>query len=182
MEINSYFEYLNEDFSTIQKVFKADLLKNTFMKLKKNVKGNKINIDGVKKVLKPFPVLSQDQINKILDKKIPNYKYNYEVVKKHFKKKFPKEKNPDVAASLIVTANSMTDKPLKEIIKRADRLYSSNLGTSSAGGFFVLIILGIGVLMTSIYAGEIFNTFTTRVLVGLLGIFLILSAIVNASS
>ena len=178
-KLNSYLDHLNEEFS-IQSILKPDLLKNTYLKIKKNVKGKNINISGIKKVLKVFPVLSQDQINKILNRKIPNYKTNYELVKKHFKNKFPKEKNPDIAASLIVTANSITEKPLKETIKKADRIYSSHLGTSSAGGFFVLMILGIGLLLTSIYTSEVFNSLTTRVLVGVLGIFLIMSAIANA--
>ena len=73
MQANEYLQYLDEDFDFENKVFKANLINGIFKKLKKNINGSEVNIDGVKAALKPLPVMTQDKINLFMDKYIPNY-------------------------------------------------------------------------------------------------------------
>ena len=62
MNTQEYLEYLDEDFTVVNKVFKANAIQGIFKKLKKSVKGKNINMAGVSTALKRIPVLTQDKI------------------------------------------------------------------------------------------------------------------------
>jgi len=179
--VDDYLVYLDEDFNFVNKVFKANLLKNITKKVKRSVKGNKVNVPALKTALKPIPVLTQDKINKFLDKYAPNYTPNYNVAKKHFDKKFPDRKDNDILAGFTAAATSIDKKrTLQDNLKKVDRLYRSSLGTSPAGGLLILLIVGMGLTMTSWSAPEFFDGVTTQFLGVTLGVLMMIAAVVSA--
>lgn len=177
MQTNDYLEYLDEDFDFVNKVFKANVVKRIFKKIKSNIKGKNINMDGVKTALKPIPVLTQEKINIFMDKYVPNYKQNYAIAKKHFDRKFP-TKDTDALAGMTAAITPLDKKKtLQDQIKRTDRILSSNLGTSSAGGGLVIFFTGITVAMVSWNLPELFDSLTKQVLAVAVGILLMLAGI-----
>jgi len=179
--VDKYFEYLDEDFDFVNKVFKASLIKNILQKIKTSVKGNQVNIPAIKAALKPIPSMSQDKINKFLDKYVPNYTPNYNTAKKYFDVKFPTGKNNDVLAGFTAASTAIDKKrTLKDNIKKIDRIYRSDLGSSPAGAGFVILLAGITVAMTAFSVPELFDSIVTQGLAVLVGILLMLSGIVTA--
>ena len=147
--VDSYLNHLNEDFDFMQKVFKAKQLQKIVDGIKKNVRGNKVNIKAIKSALKPIPVMTQDKINKFLSKYIPNYSQNYKTSERYFKNKYPSDENMDTLSGVTALVASMdTNTTLQQQLKRSDKLYSSAMGSSGGGGAFVLFVTGLGILMT----------------------------------
>lgn len=175
---DNYLEYLDEDFNLVNKVFKANILKSIMTKIKKNVKGKQFNLPGIKAALKPIPVISQDKINKFLDKYVPNYKQNYTTAKRHFDKKYPTEENTDVLAGITAAITPLdTKKTLQDQIKRTQRVYTSNLGTSSAGGGLVIFLTGLTITMVSWSVPDLFDNIGKMGLAILVGVFLMFAGI-----
>jgi len=177
---DNYLDYLEEDFTFVNKVFKAKLLKGIAKKIKGSVRGNKINISALKSALKPIPVITQDNINRFLDKYVPNYTTNYNITKKYFDKKYPTEKNTDTMSGVTVLIAAVDKKrTLKDQIKRTERLYSSSLGTSGAGGSFVIFLIGLALTMTIFSVPELFDGGNKMILAAGIGIFLMISAVLS---
>ncbi|MHA1872726.1 MAG: hypothetical protein ACTSVB_01320 [Candidatus Heimdallarchaeaceae archaeon] len=177
---DNYLDYLEEDFTFVNKVFKAPLLKSITQKVKKTVKDNEVNIPALKAALKPIPVIKQEKINIFLDKYIPNYTAKYNSTKKYFDKKYPTAKNTDVISGMTVIASSLDDKKtLKDQVKRTERLYSSSLGTSGAGVAFVRLLVGMALTMTVFSTPEIFGGAGKLILAGTVGVLLMLSAVMS---
>ena len=175
---DDYLNYLEEDFTFVNKVFKAPLLKSITQKIKKSAKGNRINIPALKAALKPIPVITQEKINLFLDRYIPNYKINYNTTKKYFDKKYPTAKNTDAMSGITVIASALDNKKtLKDQIKRTERLYKSSLGTSGAGGAFIRFLIGMALTMTVFSAPDIFGGAGKLILAGTVGVLLMLSAV-----
>ena len=81
-------------------------------------------------------------------------------------------------AGMTVIASALDNKrTLKEQIKRTDRLYSSSLGTSGAGGAFIRLLIGMALTMTVFSAPDIFGGAGKLILAGAVGILLMLSAV-----
>jgi len=140
--VDSYLENLNEDFSFVNKVFKAKLLSKISKEVKSSVKGNVVNMSKLNAALKPIPVLAQDKINNFLMKYVPNYDHNFQIAKKFFDKNHPDklEKNEKVAsmAALITVADNK--KTIQGTTRDLNRSYSRG---GTGGGAFIIFVLGL---------------------------------------
>lgn len=177
MQTNSYLEYLDEDFTMVNKVFKAKLIQGIYKKLKANIKGKNVNMPGVTKALKAIPVVRQDRINIFMDKYVPNYKQNFMIAKRHFDKKYPTEQNTEALAGMTAAITPLDKKKtVQDQIKRTERLYST-LGTSSAGGGIVIFFVGLSVAMAAWSLPEMFESITKQGLAVLVGILLMIAGV-----
>lgn len=174
--VDNYLEYLQEDFGFEMKVFKAKMLQKIATGIKRNVRGNKVNVDAIKKLLKPLPVMNQEKINKFLSKYVPNYKENYNTSERYFKNKYPTEQNvATLAGATALMASMDKDSSLQQQIKRSDRVYSSNMG--SGGGAFVMFVVGLAIMM-SVFSIDFLVAGTVWLAV-LLGVLLMLLSVLN---
>jgi len=177
--LDTYMDHLNEDFSFVNKVFKANVLKKIADKMKKSVKGNNVNVPALTAALKPIPAMGQDKINKFLDKYIPNYMGNYNTAKRHFNKKYPANQNNDAMAGVVAASTGIDKKrTLQDNIKNADRVYSRAVLTGIPGGFIVML-LGMGILMGAVNMPELFETGGGQLLAAVVGIMMMISGLLS---
>ena len=177
--LDTYVDHLNEDFTFVKKVFKANLLKRIAIKMQKSVKGNNVNIPALKAALKPIPSMTQDKINVFMDKYVPNYKANYNTSKRHFDKKYPENQNNDAMAGVTAAATGINQKrTLQDNIKHADRVYSKAVLTGIPSGFIVML-LGLAVVMTTVNIPEMFETGGGQLLAVVVGIMMMISGLLS---
>lgn len=176
--LDNYLNNLNEEIAFMTK-FKASFLKKIADKMKKSVKGNKVDISTLKATLKPIPAIGQDKINKLLNRYVPNYQANYNVSKKHFDKKYTTNQNNDAIASMTAAMNAVDQKrSLQDTIKNTDKVYSKAVLMGIPGGAIVAL-LGTTVILAAIKMEAFFDTGGGRLLAIVIGVMMIISGVLS---
>lgn len=176
--VDSYLNHLNEDFSFVNKVFKANILSKIGNEVKDSVQGNRINVPKLQQALKPIPSVSQDKIKTFLSKYLPNFNHNQMIAKKYFDNKYPEKPNNDTASTISAMLVAADDsKTIQNSIKDVNRVYSRG---GSGGGAFVLMIIGIFVTVGAFSIEGL--EFKIKALAIALGALLILSSFKSLAS